>query len=246
MSAATPYASLIESPLDTRLVGLEVVEFDVIDSTNTYALEHGGDGTVYVADRQTAGRGRQGRSWHSAPGLGLWFTVALDGLIEGLSFAAALAVRDAIAPRAALAIKWPNDLLYHGKKLCGILVEHRAGRTALGIGLNVHHQFDDFPEELRIKAGSLASEVGGEWDRAAVLRDILTALDRTIILIREGQLSQVHRAWAEACRLEGRRIRSGAIEGRVLRIDARGALIVENAGGQHTIHSGEIEILDEN
>ncbi len=246
MAAATPYASLVASPLETLLVGREIVEFDVIDSTNTYALDHGGDGTVYVADRQTAGRGRQGRTWHSAPGLGLWFTVALEGLIEGLSFAAALAVRDALAPRAALAIKWPNDLLCNRKKICGILVEHRAGRTALGIGLNVHHQPDDFPEELRVKAGSLASEVGGTWDRAAVLRDVLTALDRTIILIREGQLAQVHRAWAEACRLEGRRIRTGGIEGRVLRIDGRGALIVEEAGVQHTIHSGEIEILDGN
>jgi BirA family biotin operon repressor/biotin-[acetyl-CoA-carboxylase] ligase len=246
MNATTPYAMLLSSPPPTRLVGRRVVEFDVIDSTNTYALEHGGDGVVYVTDRQTAGRGRLGRTWHSAPGLGLWFTVALDGMIEGLSFAAALAVRDAIAPRVALTIKWPNDLLCNGKKVCGILVEHRTGRTALGIGINVHHRPEDFPEELRAKAGSLESEIGGTWDRAAVLRAVLTELDRTIILIREGHLAQVHRIWAEACRLEGRRIRIGGVEGRVLRIDSRGALVIEQAGAQHVVHSGDIEYLDGN
>ena len=246
MTPATPYAALLESPLETRQIGREIIEFDVVDSTNSYALEHGGNGTVYVADRQTAGRGRQGRTWHSAPGLGLWFTVALEGPYDGLSFAAALAVRDAIAPRAALTIKWPNDLLWNRKKICGILVEHRAGRTALGIGINVHHQPDDFPDELRVKAGSLESEVGGQWDRAVVLRDVLTALDRTIMMLRDGRLAEVHRAWADACNLQGRRIRTGNIEGTVLRIDGRGALIVQAADAQHTVHTGEIEFLDGN
>ena len=246
MSDATPYAALIATPLDTEIVGQQIVEFDEIDSTNTYALEHGGDGVVYVADRQTAGRGRLGRTWHSAPGLGLWFTVALGGSYEGLSFAAALAVRDAIAPRAALTIKWPNDLLCGGRKVCGILVEHRAGRTALGIGINVHHRREDFPEELRAKAGSLSSEIGGAWDRAVVLRDVLTELDRTIILLRTGHLAEVHRAWAQACRLEGRRIRIGGIEGQVLRINGHGSLVVQGSGTEHVLHSGDIEFLDGN
>lgn len=245
MSGSSPYADLVRQPPSTALIGRKIVEFDVIDSTNTYALEHGGNGTVYVADRQTAGRGRLGRTWFSAPGLGLWFTVALEGLDEGLSCAAALAVRDALAPRVPLRIKWPNDLLCNGKKVCGILVEHRAGRTALGIGLNVHHQSADFPEELRAKAGSLQSEAGGNWDRAAVLRDVLTALDRTIMLLREGRFAEVHRIWAEACGLVGRRIRSGGVEGRVVRIDTRGALVVEGSGMQQILHSGDIEYLDE-
>jgi BirA family biotin operon repressor/biotin-[acetyl-CoA-carboxylase] ligase len=246
VAETTPYAALAAAPLDTRLIGRQIIEFDEIGSTNTYALEHGGDGVVYVADRQTAGRGRLGRTWHSAPGLGLWFAVALEGPYEGLTFAAALAVRDSIAPRASLTIKWPNDLLFRGRKVCGILVEHRAGRTALGIGINVHHEPEDFPEELRAKAGSLESDIGGVWNRAAVLRDVLTELDRTIILLRTGHLAEVHRAWAEACRLEGRRIRIGGIEGQVLRIDSRGALVVQGAGAEHVIHSGDIEFLDEN
>ncbi len=244
MSGAAAYDSLLTRPLDTHVVGRKILPFDEIDSTNTYALEHGEDGMVIVADRQTAGRGRLGRSWHSAPGLGLWFTVALTGAPEGLSFAAALAVRDALAQRATLKIKWPNDLLCHGKKICGILVEHRAGRTALGIGLNVHHKTEDFPVELHAKAGSLESELGGAWDRAEVLRAVLKELDRTIMLIRGGGLATIHRAWAQACALEGRRIRCNNIEGRVREIDSRGALIVDTADETQTIYSGDLEYLD--
>jgi BirA family biotin operon repressor/biotin-[acetyl-CoA-carboxylase] ligase len=245
VTGTTVYDSLLSTPLNTQLVGRTIVPFDEIDSTNTYALEHGDDGTVVVADRQTAGRGRLGRSWHSAPSLGLWFTVALTGAPDGLSFAAALAVRDALAPRASLKIKWPNDLLCHGKKVCGILVEHRVGRTALGIGLNVHHRAEDFPAELRAKAGSLESELGGKWDRAEVLRTVLKELDRTIMLIRGGKLAELHRTWAQACALEGRRIRCGAIEGHVREIDHRGALIIETANGLEVIYSGDLEYLDE-
>lgn len=243
MSGATAYDSLAAG-LDTKLVGRTILPFDEIDSTNTYALEHGRDGMVIVADRQTAGRGRLGRTWHSAPGLGLWFTVALDGPAEGLSFAAALAVREAIAPRAPLKIKWPNDLLCHGKKICGILVEHRSGRTALGIGLNVHHRVEDFPPELRWKAGSLESELGGMWDRAEVLRAVLQQLDRTIMLIRGGGLAEIHRAWAQACALAGHRIRCGEVQGRVREIDPRGALIVDTEDGTQTVYSGDLEYLD--
>lgn len=238
------YDSLLAAPLDTVLVGRKMAAFDEIDSTNTYALECGEDGMVIVADRQTAGRGRLGRTWHSAPGLGLWFSVALEGHLEGLSFAAAIAVRDALASCGPLKIKWPNDLLCHGKKICGILVEHRAGRTALGIGLNVHHRLEDFPPELRAKAGSLASELGGAWDRAEVLRAVLTELDRTIILLRGGGLAEIHRAWAQACALAGRVIRCNGVEGRVLEIESRGALVVEAADGRHLIYSGDLEFLD--
>ena len=245
MNSAAPYESLLSVPLDTVLVGRKVLTFGEIDSTNTFALAQGEDGMVVVADRQTAGRGRLGRTWHSAPGLGLWFTVALEGPpLDGLSFAAALAVRDAIAPRAPLKIKWPNDLLCHGKKVCGILVEHRAGRTALGIGLNVHHRADDFPPELRAKASSLEAELGGSWERAQVLRAALTELDRTIMLLRGGGLAAIHDAWAQACALTGRVVRCNGVEGRVREIDRRGALVVEAADGAHTIFSGDLEFLD--
>jgi BirA family biotin operon repressor/biotin-[acetyl-CoA-carboxylase] ligase len=155
-----------------------------------------------------------------------------------------LSIRDAIKSRASLKIKWPNDLLCNGKKVCGILVEHRAGRTALGIGLNVHHHAEDFPPELRAKAGSLESELGGAWDRAQVLRAALTELDRTIMLLRGGRLAEIHAAWARACTLEGRIIRCNGVEGRVREINHRGALVVEATDGAHVIFSGDLEFLD--
>ncbi len=229
---------------DTRRLGRRVIPFDEIDSTNTYALAQGQIGDVIVADRQTLGRGRLGRSWFSEPGLGLWFTAVLDDPTEGLTFAAALAVREAVAARCALKIKWPNDLLCDGKKVCGILVESRGGTTALGVGLNVHHRREDFPEELQEKAGSLSSVAGGEWDRAALLRDVLNALDQKVILLTSGGFDTIRATWAEACDLIGRRIRNGSNEGVATEIDDHGAILLDTPAGTKRIISGEIEFLD--
>ena len=228
----------------TRRLGRRVIPFDEIDSTNTYALTQGQPGDVIVADRQTLGRGRLGRSWFSEPGLGLWFTAVLDDPTEGLTFAAALAVREAVAARCALKIKWPNDLLCDGKKVCGILVESRGGITALGVGLNVHHRREDFPEELQEKAGSLSSVAGGKWDRAALLRDVLNALDQKVILLTSGGFDTIRATWAEACDLIGRRIRNGPNEGVATEIDDRGAILLDTPAGTKRIISGEIEFLD--
>lgn len=246
MANASDYDDLVKSPPSTHLVGRRVVAFDAIDSTNKYALEQGGDGTVYVADRQTAGRGRLGRAWHSAPGLGLWFTVCLEGEdLGGLTFAAALALRDVLAGRCDPRVKWPNDVLVNGKKVSGILVERRRKRTALGIGLNVHHRPEDFPEEFREKAGSLDSEIGGEWNRAGVLRALLTHLDRSVMLLRSDGFEEIRSAWADALNLVGRRIRSGDRTGVVTALDGLGAIVLEvPGGGRHRIRNGEITLLD--
>ncbi len=244
MTRSDPYAELLKVPLETIIVGREIVALDVIDSTNTYALEHGKEGMVIVADRQTAGRGRHGHTWHSAPGLGLWFTVVVEGMWKGLSFAAALAVRDALADRCELRIKWPNDVLCGSKKLCGTLIERRDDLTVLGIGLNVHHAPEDFPPELRDKAGSLESEVGGTWDRCQVLRDVLTQLDRRVMLIRKDGVEAVRAEWASACNLIGRRIQTGPHVGTVVDIDSHGALLLDTSSGTQIIPTGEITYLD--
>ena len=107
---------------------------DETDSTNALALEPGLDGAVYLAERQRTGRGRFGRSWHSAPGLGLWFSVRLTGNPDGLLFAAGLAMRDALGAFVPVSLKWPNDIMSGCRKICGMLLERRDGRIALGIG----------------------------------------------------------------------------------------------------------------
>jgi len=101
--------TVFDPPLDTLCVGARIIALRKVDSTNSVAFRVGGDGTVVVADRQTAGRGRHGRAWHSAPGLGLWFSVAFEEILDGLMFAGALAVRDALRHVSALEVKWPND-----------------------------------------------------------------------------------------------------------------------------------------
>lgn len=244
MTDSAPFSELSNIRLDTVLVGQRIVLFDTIDSTNAHALEKGRHGYVYVADSQTMGRGRRGRPWHSAPGLGLWFTVAFEETIEGLTYAAALAVRDAIAHHCTPKIKWPNDILLNGKKICGILTEQKDERTALGIGINVHHRLKDFPEELRDKASSLANETSESWERAHILRDVLTHLDRNVMLLRSGKFDDIRAAWVDACGLKGRRIRHGTHTGIVSEIDLDGAIILQTSEGPHRIIAGDITLLN--
>lgn len=212
---------------------------EVVDSTNVWALDAGGDGAVYVADTQTAGHGRHGRRWHSARGLGLWLSVAFEAPAEGVLFAAALAVRAAAAP-CRLNIKWPNDLAAHGRKICGLLETRRGQRSALGIGLNVNHGRADFPPELRDTAGSLRLLTGTTWNRSELLERVLTRFDEQVMLIRQGNFETVWRHWVEACGLCGRRVRCAAGCGRVAEIARDGALVVDGPAGRRRIVDGPV------
>lgn len=214
--------------------------YDVVDSTNERALRIAGDGVVVLADQQTAGRGRHGRNWHSAPGLGLWFSIGFEPPADGLIFAGALGVRDALSARCNAKIKWPNDIVVDGKKVCGILVEYRQSRAALGIGINVHHRPDDFPPRLRDRAGSLESQTGQTFNRGELLRDVLTALDARVIVLRSGGLESLHREWVEACDLIGRRVLAGAVQGIVRTIQLDGALVLDTNAGPQRIRWGEL------
>ena len=228
-----------------RRIGRRVLHYETVDSTNSRVLAMTGDGLVVVADAQTAGRGRRGRSWHSAPGLGLWMSVGLDRPVEGLLFGAALAVRDTLrdvlsGSGCTVSLKWPNDILTDGRKVCGMLIERRGHRTALGIGVNVHHQAADFPEEIRLRATSLDMASGLHTDAAALLRALVVRLDQRVAAL-EGEGS--HRTWTEwaaACSLEGCRIRSGGEEGVVLRLDRSGAIVLSTPYGERTVAWGDI------
>jgi len=245
MHKPNPDTLWVVGPPITGIVGSRITFFDEIDSTNEAALTESGDGAVCIAHSQRAGRGRLGRTWHSARGLGLWFSVGFDGRLEGLTFAAALAVRDALRPSYPLTVKWPNDLLFDGRKVCGILAEHRNDRTAVGIGLNLHHRPEDFPEKLRGKATSLDWESRSVCEREPILNAILLELDRRVLALREGHYEPLRQEWVEACNLLGRRIRSGETEGRVVAIDALGALVLDLPGGARRLISGDITVLRE-
>lgn len=226
-------------------IGRRILHYDAVDSTNSRVLALHGDGVVVAAEAQTAGRGRHGRSWHSAPGQGLWMSVGFDRAIDGLLFAAALAVRDTVRDAlsgrgCAVSLKWPNDVLVDGRKASGMLIERRGGRTALGIGINVHQQRDDFPEELRDRAISLDMAAGRELSRWRLLRALITHLDRRIATVEaEGALG-AWTEWAAACAIEGRRIRSGEEEGVAIRLDRTGAIILSTPSGVRTVAWGDV------
>ena len=235
---------LILPPLNTRIIGHSIKAKHLVASTNNLALRQGEHGTVFVAEQQLAGRGRHGNTWYSPPGLGLMFSVALDLPARGLMFAAALAVRDAIRPRLELVVKWPNDLLWHNKKVCGILVEHRNGRSAVGIGLNVSMREADFPESLQGKATSLEAATNSTWERGALLAEVLTTLDHFIQRLEMGHESQVHRDWVTACDLLGQHIERDGVRGRVRDIAPDGTLHIETRAGIRQIVAGGLFATD--
>ncbi|CAD5244482.1 biotin--[acetyl-CoA-carboxylase] ligase [Thermococcus camini] len=159
-----------------RIIGRKRITLDEVDSTNEYAKRIAGDvpeGTVVVAKKQTAGRGRKGRSWASPEG-GLWMSVILKPprVDPRLVFVGALAVIDTLADFGIESgIKWPNDVWAGGRKISGILTEGKAGEySILGIGLNVNNTI---PEELRENAVSMVQFTGRELPLDAVLERLL-------------------------------------------------------------------------
>ena len=162
------------------LIGVKVIRLEEVDSTNEYAKRIAPEvpeGTVVVAKRQTAGKGRRGRSWESPEG-GLWLSVVLKPprMDPRLVFVGALAVVDTLADFGITSgIKWPNDVWVAGKKIAGILTEGKAGEYAvLGIGLNVNNPV---PEQLKDEATSMIYALGRELPMEKVLERLLTHLD---------------------------------------------------------------------
>jgi BirA family biotin operon repressor/biotin-[acetyl-CoA-carboxylase] ligase len=179
--------------------GIPVQVVDEIASSNDELLRQGEigapSGTLLFAESQTAGRGRFRRTWSSAPGLGLWFSLLLrmeinDASIPSLSAFAAVALVRALRSLGAAhaGIKEPNDVLIGGHKVAGILVETRVGSdpfAVVGIGLNVNHTPEDFPEELRGRAASLAMITGSSLDRKTVAASLIGELGKADRLMRE-------------------------------------------------------------
>lgn len=163
-----------------RIVGVKVIQLDEVGSTNEYAktIAHEvPEGTVVIAKRQTAGRGRKGRSWASPEG-GIWMSVILKPprVDPRLAFVGALAVVDTLADFGISAgIKWPNDVWVGGRKVSGILAEGKAGEySILGIGLNVNNPI---PEELKDNATSMMELIGSKLPLEKVLKRLLLHLD---------------------------------------------------------------------
>jgi len=235
----------------TRVVGREIHVFQETTSTNDVAarLARGGarEGAVVFAERQSKGRGRMGRVWISPERKGLWFTVLLrpdippQGATQ-LTVAAATALSRAITLQTGLTpeIKWPNDILIHGKKVAGILTEMRAEldhlqEVLLGIGMNVNLEREDFPASLLRAATSLRIETGQKVNRPELAVAVLRELDLDYHLITEGLFEQLAEQWQDRCTTLGRQvaIRCGhrVFRGCAESLDDDGALLVRGAHG---------------
>ena len=237
--------------------------FDCIDSTNTrlkmMAAKGAPHGTVLLADQQTGGRGRRGRSFHSPAGTGIYMSVLLrpgcaPGELMHLTCAVAVAMCDAVEVAADIrpGIKWTNDLVCGKRKLAGILTElgftpdGKVDYAVIGVGLNCCQKSEDFPEDIRSIAGSLASVTGRDIDRARVTAEMIAALhkmDRELLTGKDTVLGQYRRDCVtlgqEVSLVKGDEVRHG----RALDIDSEGALIVELPDRKvETVNSGEVSV----
>ncbi len=228
------------------------------DATMAWGRRGAPDGACVVADRQTAGRGRQGRRWHSPPGRNLYASLvvrcapARAGL---LSLLGALVVRDAVAALLVdgdgACIKWPNDVLVDGRKLAGVLAEWVTGPAAFGVvgmGLNVNGRACDLPAGLRWPATTLQQVLGRPIDRSALLADLLDRFAHW-----RGRLDSapagIVAALRRRCSTLGRRVRvtppaAAAFTGLARDLDAAGHLLVRtDCGRDERVLAGEVDLL---
>lgn len=230
------------------MIGSPRVHARRIDSTNRYARElaeaGAPHGTVVTAGEQTAGRGRQGRSWDAPAASALLMSLLVrEHGGTPLPLAAAVAVCEAceaLAPVTA-AIKWPNDVWLDRRKVAGILVEGRpgAGWAVIGIGLNVAMSSADFTPELRDRATSLALAAPYAATVDDALASTLAALDRRLADRPERVLA----AWRARDALRGARVGWAGGEGRAAGIDGEGRLLVEAGGELTALDAGEVHLL---
>jgi BirA family biotin operon repressor/biotin-[acetyl-CoA-carboxylase] ligase len=201
------------------------------------------EGALVVADHQTAGRGRLGRSWEAPPGKALLFSILLrppsERNVPELSLVAGIAVADALERTFGLSVqlKWPNDVMLRRRKVAGCLAEVRDGVVVLGIGLNVNQTREELPEH----AGSLLTLTGRETDREVLLSAVLDDLETRYSDWAEGGLDAVYEGLGPRDFLRGRRVSVNGTSGVATMINREGRLEIQVGHGELvTVESGEV------
>lgn len=253
----------VEALLRTEQIGRPLRVFESVTSTNTIAAEWAEEGAPHgalvIADYQTQGRGRLGRTWRAVAGQNLTFSIILRPdcppdrfglLIIAASLAVAEAIEEVASPIRST-IKWPNDVLLSGKKCCGMLLESSLAGTltnsrqavVLGIGMNVNQA--DFPLELSDQATSILLEAGRRMDRAHLLAVVCAHLERRLGDVHTSPRN-VRRDYMARMPDLGKpvrfrlSVRDGAVQGVALGIDEGGGLVLETDGGPRIFHAGEV------
>jgi BirA family biotin operon repressor/biotin-[acetyl-CoA-carboxylase] ligase len=250
--------------LKTRTFAKHLHCYNRISSTNTRALElaeaGAPEGTVVVAEEQTGGRGRLGRSWHSSPRLGIWSSIILRPQVplqqaSGLSLLAALAFAETAEEQLGLKVdlKWPNDGLVDGRKVLGILTEVSAETDRLyfavcGTGINVSHLPTDFPPALRTTAGSLTMAAGHAVDRLGFYRAFLTSFEGLYRVFRREGIKPFLPEYRKRSILLGREVTvhqgPTALHGTATAIDDNGALVLRDGTKETVVFAGEATLRD--
>ena len=259
----------IQSRLKTNWVGHPLLFFDSIDSTNIRAkqeAEQGAEsGLLVVSDKQTAGRGRRGRGWESPAGTNIYYTLLLKPDFTAdcapmLTLVMALAVakgikqtlrRDSEEAAAKVGIKWPNDIVVDGKKVCGILTEMSMEQSyiqhiVIGVGINVRKQ--EFPEEIRDRAAAIDEQCGFRISRSQLIADIMEAFEEDYsIFLQTHDLKGLRASYAkllvnqdrEVCVLDPK----GEYRGIARGINDQGELLVERQDGTvEEVYAGEVSV----
>jgi BirA family biotin operon repressor/biotin-[acetyl-CoA-carboxylase] ligase len=251
----------------TRWLGRRLDVHRRVDSTNRIAEELASEGapegTLVLADAQSAGRGRLGRSFFSPGGRSIYLSALLRPpeapeevhlYIFVAAVAVATAVRGFVPAPVDVSIKWPNDVLLDGRKTSGInlpaqIANHRVTSAVLGIGVNVNVREEEFPAELRGLATSLRIASGALVDRVAFAEALIEALEREIDRFRSEGFAPVLDDWGKFFRMRGLPVRVGGpgvqqeIEGTVEGVDPHGALLLRTEGGPKRVLAGDVTLV---
>jgi BirA family biotin operon repressor/biotin-[acetyl-CoA-carboxylase] ligase len=263
-SSDTITADEIRQGLSTKVFGKKnIIYLNETDSTNTRAKELAAqgapEGTLVIAEKQTKGRGRRGRSWFSPPGAGIYFSLILRPVISPtetpritLMTAVALAETLISLMKLKLRIKWPNDILVNGKKLAGILTEISTEMDAVnyiivGLGLNVNTRFEKFPQEIKEDATSILIENGKQFPRIRLIQNYLKLYEQYYDMFKKNEFEPIMNRWRELADIIGKQIRVDVIgkthTGKVVDVDNDGVLILKDDQGKlQRIFSGDVTL----
>lgn len=250
-----------QSDLATEKFGKTIVFYEEIGSTNDeakrLAREGKPEGLLVLSDRQTAGKGRFGRKWHSPEKTGLYCSLILRppvpvSKISLLTILAGVAVLETIQKETSLAplLKWPNDVLINGKKVCGILTESTSKKdkvefAIMGIGININNRKEQFPDEICLSSTSLKIESGKDIIREKFLSSLLFHLENKYTCFLKNGNKNILQVWRKHNDVLGKKVKiyqgTRLIVGLARDIDDEGNLLVEtNDGNVEKVSSGEL------